>query len=171
MNYVDCFTSALVEDFKRCILSYSLIRTPKACLKSLHYMMDEVLDRKDEDFGQIYSFISDRLRAIFKDLAVQHCKDEFYAEANEISARFRILSDFICKGSEFEKKGSFVTKHNNEKLQESFSNLEHYDNDNPSVNRKNRKETIMLNIAFEIGNGNPSVSDSHEFLQFQCLHV
>jgi len=135
---------------------YSLIRTPKACLKSLHYMMDEVLDRKDEDFGQIYSFISDRLRAVFKDLSVQHCKNEFYAEANEISARFRILSDFICKGSEFELKGSFVTLHNNEKLQESFSNLEHYDNDNPSVNRKNRKETIMLNIAFEIGNGNPS---------------
>jgi len=132
---------------------YSLTRTPEWCSKSLHYMVNKVLNRTDVDLGDIYHFIDDRLRAIVKDLRIQHCRDERLVEYHVLNIRLRILFDFILKGTEYEKR-VFWTEHNSKGIQESFSDLIHLDQDNHKTPRKNLKETLVLAIAFELGKGN-----------------
>eukprot|EP00494_Astrolonche_serrata_P023870 UN24128 len=113
---------------------YALVRPPHVCLKSTHFLLSNPF-ATNEDFGTQYTFIDDRLRSVNKDLRVQHCVDKHRVEITEMSIRFRILSQFILKDSESDGT-CYWPNLNREQLISLFKILHHYDNDNPTSERK-----------------------------------
>ncbi|XP_030074540.1 SAC3 domain-containing protein 1 [Microcaecilia unicolor] len=47
------------------------LRPPAVLLKTVQYLVEEVVPRTDASWGEIYTFVSDRLRAVRQDMIVQ----------------------------------------------------------------------------------------------------
>lgn len=59
-------------------------------------MVDNVLDRNDVPYHEVYNFMRDRTRSIRQDFTYQHLNDELCVEIHEQITRFRILLMALC---------------------------------------------------------------------------
>lgn len=92
------------------------VRTPKACLDTMIFLMETVLEadlRSKEStpstspfaiteisFAQVYSYLHDRCRAVRVDLHLQQpwsSQTEAFVTCHEYCLRFEVLSRFVCR--------------------------------------------------------------------------
>ncbi|EDO34367.1 predicted protein, partial [Nematostella vectensis] len=78
------------------------LRPPHVLLKTMEYLIGDVLDRKDFPWKIIYNFIFDRIRAIRQDMVIQRVADETAVSILEQATRFHILSHHKLAGMPIE---------------------------------------------------------------------
>lgn len=113
------------------------IRTPECLLRTLHYLLSEVLDSKQHSFADIHSFIRDRTRSIRQDLTLQGCRDAHSVDIHEQIARFHIISGhLLCEADPAE----FDAFQNTEQLRKVLQSLHEMYSDTKSVVHENEPE-------------------------------
>ncbi|KAG2386287.1 hypothetical protein C9374_002733 [Naegleria lovaniensis] len=103
----------------------SQVRPPHILRKSLDYLINEILDRDDASYHEVFLFIRDRARAVAQDLTVQHIRDERSVDLHEIIARFHIMSHhLLAEEEDFDAHQNLKLLNNYLKsLQEFYSEL------------------------------------------------
>jgi SAC3 domain-containing protein 1 len=73
------------------------LRTLETLVKTTNYLVNEVYNRYDVEFIQIYEFLFDRFRAIRQDFIIQRCSESDAIQILCIILRFYILADYkLC---------------------------------------------------------------------------
>lgn len=98
----------------------SELRPARVLLTTLEYLLNEIVDRKDQPWTTVYHFIFDRIRAIRQDMVVQRIQDQTAIEILEKAARFLIFAGFrLCETS----IEHFDSRMNDNHLQECLKRL------------------------------------------------
>ena len=72
------------------------IRPPKVLLKTMNYLMENVIDRDDGiPWHDVHNFIRDRTRSIRQDFVYQGVLSQLKISIHEQIARFRILDNTV----------------------------------------------------------------------------
>ncbi|RDD39795.1 Germinal-center associated nuclear protein [Trichoplax sp. H2] len=74
-------------------IDLELIRPVEVLLKTIEYLINSVACRHDKSWSAIYSFVSNRIRAIKQDLTIQRCKCNKAVRVLELAARFYLYSE------------------------------------------------------------------------------
>lgn len=83
------------------------IRPPAVLKRTMSYLIDVIVDREDQPYTEVYSFLRDRTRSIRQDMIFQHAVTLDSIELTEMIARFHIFSEHrLCEEgpSEFDAK-------------------------------------------------------------------
>nr|XP_033809838.1 SAC3 domain-containing protein 1 [Geotrypetes seraphini] len=77
------------------------LRPPAVLLKTVWYLVEEVVPRTDASWGEIYTFVSDRLRAVRQDMIVQRVQGETCTALLEPIIAFLLCASYfmICEAS------------------------------------------------------------------------
>lgn len=98
----------------------SELRPPAILLKTVQYLVEEIVPKTDVPWVEVYNFVFDRLRSIKQDMTIQQVKGKSCVSVLEVSLRFLIFSSYrLCE----EPLGSFDPKINDTHVQECFSRL------------------------------------------------
>lgn len=103
------------------------VRPSSVLLKTINYLIDNIVDSNIQSFSDMYKFVQDRMRAIRNDYTVQSLHDESAITAFEYIARFHILS--IHEQAD-ETPDVFDQTQNLQKLTQTLTSLGHFYNDN-----------------------------------------
>jgi hypothetical protein len=123
--------SKAVKKYKRAAASQKLnpddVRPPDILVKTNNYLMNDIVDRTDQPFYEVYRFVSDRMRSFRQDFVCQSIKDTRAITVYEQMARFHIIS--FAELLE-EPRETFDPIQNYEKLSQTLTSLRHYYRDN-----------------------------------------
>lgn len=100
----DEYSNHPVKEFSRSAAGKQIypseLRPAHILLTTMEYLLNEIVDRKDQPWTTIYHFVFDRIRAIRQDIVVQRIQDQSAVEILEKAARFLIFSGFhLCETS------------------------------------------------------------------------
>lgn len=87
-----------VKKYKRAAaakhINPATVRTEPVLIRTLQYLLREVVDREDYPYHEVFKFVSDRLRALRKDFDCQRIVSASFTRALECIIRFHILSGY-----------------------------------------------------------------------------
>ena len=90
------------------------IRTPDTLIMTVDYLLNNIADRKDHPFSEVYNFLWDRFRAIHKEINMQHVYSPSIICMLEEIGRFCVVTSFLTHGD---------TKVDSKLLYELFRNI------------------------------------------------
>lgn len=113
-----------VKEYSRCAAgketSLSELRPEGVLVKTMNYLIEEIVDRTDHSWTAVYHFVFDRIRAIRQDLVIQRIANESTVEILEKAVRFHIFAHYKLYGSSLEWYDPFI---NDSHLQECLKRL------------------------------------------------
>ncbi|XP_031554410.1 germinal-center associated nuclear protein-like [Actinia tenebrosa] len=81
-------------------IHHSELRPAHVLLTTMEYLLNEIVDRKDQPWTTVYHYVFDRIRAVRQDMVIQRIEDESAVEILEKAARFHIYAGFhLCETS------------------------------------------------------------------------
>ncbi|XP_018563907.1 SAC3 domain-containing protein 1-like [Anoplophora glabripennis] len=117
--------SRMVKTFCRSAAGKSMqdpknLRPPNILLKTLNYLLDDIISRKDLPWTVIYDFVMDRLRSIRQDLVIQNSSKAYCISILQPIVRFHAYASYrLCE----ENINSFDPVINTTHLQECLKRL------------------------------------------------
>jgi SAC3 domain-containing protein 1 len=98
----------------------SELRPAGVLLTTMEYLLNEIVDRKDQPWIVVYHFVFDRIRAIRQDMVIQRIGDGSAVQILEKAARFHIFAGFNLCDTSME---SFDARINDNHIQECLKRL------------------------------------------------
>ncbi|EME31142.1 Germinal-center associated nuclear protein [Galdieria sulphuraria] len=96
------------------------IRPPYILEKTMEYLMEYIVDRKDCSFSEVHNFVRDRTRSIRQDFTFQGVRNEMTIDIIEKTVRFHILSEQrLCE----EDSSVYSSRQNMEQLDKCLISL------------------------------------------------
>ncbi|KXJ22547.1 Germinal-center associated nuclear protein [Exaiptasia diaphana] len=88
-----------VKEYSRCAAgkqtSLSELRPEGVLVKTMNYLIDEIVDRTDHPWSTVYHFVFDRIRAIRQDLVIQRIANESTVEILEKAVRMSEKKELV----------------------------------------------------------------------------
>lgn len=82
----------------------SELRTIETLIKTTIFLVEEIHERDDVHYIQVYEYLFDRFRAIRQDLIIQQLYNIDYIQILEVILRFYILSDYkLCLNKDYDE--------------------------------------------------------------------
>ncbi|XP_067938854.1 SAC3 domain-containing protein 1-like [Watersipora subatra] len=144
------------------------LRTKKALIKTVNYLIDEICNREDVDWPIIYEFVFDRLRAVRQDLTIQSINDDTTVYVLEKCVRFYLIS--ISKLNRH-PLNIFDPKINNKHLQETLQQLLVLYN---SLDKGANHQSSMVEVCGDNSSRSPVNENDHTFKhrdEFESLYL
>lgn len=96
-NAYEADESRVVKEFSRSAAGHKAprakeLRTPRALLKTVEYLLSEVINDKRKPYNVVYDFIFDRLRAVRQEIVMQNLSEATTVELMEPICMFLTLS-------------------------------------------------------------------------------
>ncbi|KAJ8921826.1 hypothetical protein NQ315_008458 [Exocentrus adspersus] len=95
--------SRMVKSFSRSAAGKAMqdpknLRPPDVLLKTLNYLLEDVISRKDISWTVIYDFIMDRLRSVRQDLVIQNASHAYCISILQPIVRFHAYASYrLCE--------------------------------------------------------------------------
>lgn len=106
LNFFEMTLNKPIKEFSRSAAGKQInleeLRPASVLAETMNYLIDEVVDRKDQPWSAIYQFCFDRIRAIRQDMVIQRIVDETAVEILEKAVRFHILAHYKLKDASLE---------------------------------------------------------------------
>uniref|UniRef100_A0A8C4Q7N5 SAC3/GANP/THP3 conserved domain-containing protein n=1 Tax=Eptatretus burgeri TaxID=7764 RepID=A0A8C4Q7N5_EPTBU len=102
------------------------LRVAPTLMRTVDYLLDEVVSRTDASFPEVYDFVSDRLRAVRQDLVIQRLSGRDRLPILEKSARFLLVAGYLLDCESPSPEHTHLDgKLNEQQTQETLSRLLH----------------------------------------------
>ncbi|RMZ74985.1 hypothetical protein DV737_g5551, partial [Chaetothyriales sp. CBS 132003] len=150
------------------------IRTPDALVRTMDYLIDDVVGKEDRLIA-CHNFVWDRTRAVRNDFSIQQVSAEpavrMAVDCHERSARFLILSLHVLSDDGQLLPGDhFDAQQDVEQLNKTFTSLWHYyDAHRDAIAFPNEAEFRSYQILFEILSATPDLEDRMHFWPYDVL--